>query len=49
MEFIKDIWQFIKERKKLWLMPLILVLLLIGFMVVFGGSSAIAPYIYSLF
>jgi len=49
MDFLKDLWQFIKERKLFWLAPVILVLLLLGILIVFGGSSAIAPFIYTLF
>lgn len=49
MEFLKDIWLFINERRKFWLMPLIIILLLVGALIVFGGSSALAPFIYSLF
>lgn len=49
METIKDIWNFLNERKKFWLAPIILVLLLIGLLIVFGGSSAVAPFIYTLF
>jgi hypothetical protein len=49
MDFLTDLWKFMKERKKFWLAPVIVILLLIGVMVVFGGSSAIAPFIYSLF
>lgn len=49
MEFLKDIWGFIRERKKYWLGPVIIVLLLIGVLVVFGGGSSVAPFIYSLF
>lgn len=49
MEFLKDLWLFMKERKKIWLAPIIVILLLIGFLIVFGSSSAIAPFIYSLF
>jgi len=49
MEFIKDLWLFIKERKKFWLAPVIVVLLLIGLLIVFGGGSALAPFIYTLF
>ncbi len=49
MEFLKDLWLFMKERKKFWLAPLIIVLLLIGILIVFAGGSAIAPFIYSLF
>ena len=40
---------FMKQNKKFWLLPLILVLLLIGLIVVFGGSSAVAPFVYTLF
>ncbi|WP_186279823.1 DUF5989 family protein [Fluviicola chungangensis] len=49
MEFLRDLWRFMKERKKFWLAPVIIILLLIGILIVFGGSSAIAPFIYSLF
>ncbi|MDR0801771.1 MULTISPECIES: DUF5989 family protein [Fluviicola] len=49
MEFLRDLWRFMKERKKFWLAPVIIILLLIGVLIVFGGSSALAPFIYSLF
>jgi len=49
MEFLKDICLFMKERKKFWLVPVIVILLLLGFLIVFGGGSAIAPFIYTLF
>lgn len=49
MEFLQDLWLFLKERKKFWLAPIILVLLLVGFLIVFGSSSAVAPFIYTLF
>jgi len=49
MEFLKDLWLFIKERKKFWLAPVILILLLLGFLIVFAGGSAMAPFIYALF
>lgn len=49
MDFLKDFWLYIKERKKFWLVPVIVVLLIIGAIIVFGGSSAIAPFIYTLF
>ncbi|HRG38673.1 MAG TPA: DUF5989 family protein [Bacteroidia bacterium] len=49
MKDMKEIWLFLKERKKMWLAPVIIVLLLISILVVFGGSSVIAPFIYSLF
>ena len=49
MEFLKDLWMFMKERKKFWLAPIILILLLLGILIVFGAGSAIAPFIYTLF
>jgi hypothetical protein len=49
MDFLKDIWRFMRERKKFWLAPVIIILLLIGALIVFGGGSAVAPFIYSLF
>lgn len=49
MNFLKELWLFMKERKKIWLAPVIILLLLIGLLVVFGGGSSIAPFIYSLF
>jgi len=49
MDIILDMWQFMKERKKFWLAPIIIVLLLLGILIVFGGSSAIAPFIYTIF
>ncbi|MDO8993192.1 DUF5989 family protein [Daejeonella sp.] len=49
MDFLKDLWGFMKARKKWWLAPLIFVLLLIGILIVLGGSSAISPFIYTLF
>ena len=49
MDFLKDLWLFIKERKKYWLAPIIVLLLLLGLFIVFGGSSAMAPFIYTIF
>ena len=49
MEILKDIWGFIRQRKKYWLVPVIFVLLLLGILIVFGGSSALALFIYTLF
>lgn len=48
-QFIKEFYNFIKERGKWWLAPIFILLLLIGFLVVVGGGSAIAPFIYTLF
>jgi hypothetical protein len=49
MEFLKDLWLFMKERKKFWLIPVIIILLLIGLLIVFSTGSAIATFIYTLF
>ncbi len=49
MEFLKDLLQFLKERKKFWLVPMIIVFVFLGLLLVIGGSSAIAPFIYTLF
>jgi len=49
MEFIKDLWGFMKVRKKFWLLPIILVLMLFGVLIVLTGGSAIAPFIYAVF
>lgn len=49
MEILKDIWGFLKARKKFWLLPLIVILLLWGLLIVLSSSSAIAPFIYTIF
>ena len=49
MDFLRDLWQFLKARKKWWLAPLIIVLLLLGLLIVLGGASALAPFVYTLF
>ncbi|MFC1785647.1 DUF5989 family protein [Candidatus Neomarinimicrobiota bacterium] len=49
MEFLKDLWLFLKVRKKFWLLPIIFVLLLFGVLIVLTSGSAIAPFIYTIF
>ncbi|MBU4153865.1 MAG: hypothetical protein KKD63_13415 [Proteobacteria bacterium] len=49
MDFLKDLWEFMKVRKKFWLLPIILVLLSFGALIVFTSGSAIAPFVYTLF
>ena len=49
IEFLKEFWMFLKERKAWWLTPIIVSLLLIGVLIVLGGESAAAPFIYTLF
>ena len=44
-----DLWEFLKERKKWWLLPMVIVLLLFGVLIVLTSGSAIAPFIYTLF
>lgn len=49
MSFLGDLWGFLSVRKKFWLLPIILVLLLFGVLIVLTSGSAIAPFIYTLF
>ncbi len=49
IDLIKDLWGFMRERKKFWLGPIILVMLLLGALIVLAEGSAIAPFIYTLF
>ncbi len=48
-ELLRDLWMFMKVRKKFWLAPIIVVLLLMGTLIVLSQGSAIAPFIYTLF
>ncbi len=49
IDLIKDLWGFMKERKKFWLAPIIVIMLLLGGLIVLTQGSAIAPFIYTLF
>jgi len=49
MELLSDLWGFMKERKKFWLAPIIVVLMLLSALIVFTQGSAVAPFIYTLF
>ncbi len=49
MEFLSELWMFIKVRKKFWLLPLLIILMLFGVLLVFTQGSAVAPFIYTLF
>ena len=49
MEFLKDLWGFLSQRKKFWLAPLIVIALIFGALMVLASGSAIAPFIYTLF
>ena len=46
---LADIWSFMKERKKWWLLPIVIMLVLVGVLIVVGQSSALSPFIYALF
>ena len=49
LEFLGDLWGFMRQRKKFWLTPIILVMLLLGGLIIFAQGSAVAPFIYTLF
>ena len=49
LDLIKDLWAFMGERKKFWLAPIIIVLLLLGDLLVLAQGSAVAPFIETLF
>ena len=49
MTFLLEFWTFLRARKKYWLMPIILVMLVFGSLLLLAHSSAIAPFIYTLF
>ena len=46
---VAEFWQFLKVRRKWWLLPIILVMLLVGMLLVFAQGSALAPFIYTIF
>ena len=48
-EFVLELWAFMKERKKFWLLPIVLVLVLVGTLIVLTQGTAVAPFIYTLF
>lgn len=49
IDLMSDLWSFMRERKKFWLAPIILLMVLLGSLLVFAQGSAIAPFIYTLF
>ena len=48
-DFIKEFWEFLNERKKYWLLPIIIVLAFFGILIVLSQGSAVAPFIYTIF
>jgi hypothetical protein len=49
MSLLSELWAFMRERKKWWLLPIIAVMLLVGSLLVFAQGSALAPFIYTIF
>ncbi len=49
MWFLKEFWDFLKERKKYWLFPILFVLLIFGGLIILSQGTAIAPFIYTIF
>ena len=49
IDFLKEFWEFLNERKKYWLLPIIVVLALFGILIVLSQGSAVAPFIYTIF
>jgi hypothetical protein len=49
VDFLKELWSFLRERKKLWLLPIVLVVVVIGGVLFLAQGSVIAPFIYTLF
>ena len=49
MSFLEEFWNFVKVRKKYWLLPIIIVLLLFGGLIILSQGSAVAPFIYTIF
>jgi Family of unknown function (DUF5989) len=48
-EFLLELWSFMRERKKFWLLPIVICLVLLGSLIVFTSGTAVAPFIYTLF
>jgi len=49
VDFIIELWNFLKFRKKLWLLPIIIVMLILGGLLIFAQGSVVAPFIYTIF
>ncbi len=49
LDMLKDLWGFLKVRKKFWLLPLIVVMVLLGALLIFAQTSVLAPFIYTIF
>lgn len=49
MSFIRDLWAFMRQRKKYWLLPILIMMALLGALIVLAQGSAVAPFVYTLF
>jgi hypothetical protein len=49
MSFVAELWEFMRERKKFWLLPLLTLMLVFGGLIVVAKGSAVAPFIYTIF
>ena len=49
LDLFADLWDFMRERKKFWLAPIIIVMMLLGALIVFAQGSSLAPFIYTIF
>ena len=48
-DLLQDLWAFMRERKKYWLVPIVIVMLLVGILIVLAPNSALAPFVYTIF
>ncbi len=49
MSIVRELWTYVKARRKFWLLPILLVMLILGGLLIFAQGSAVAPFIYTLF
>ena len=49
MDLVREVWAYLKARKRFWLLPLLLILAAVGALLILGETSAVAPFIYTLF
>jgi hypothetical protein len=49
LELIKDLWAFLRQRKKLWMAPIVIIMVVMGMLLVLTQGSALAPFVYTLF
>jgi hypothetical protein len=49
MSFLRELWRYMRTRKKYWLLPILIVMVILGGLIVLAQGSAVAPFIYTLF